>query len=133
MFKGQYNLALRKLPRKQIIYGGSTAKNKSVVVVMPASKIYSRGNGWVDFTKIQIELFKQFTIAIAIFRLDDGTNYYVNLGDLFPLLSNDNMMVNSREGEHWKIDIWPTKLTLRNGGQSLCVHPNKRELLNNIL
>ncbi len=133
MFERQYSIALRKLPRKQIIYGGSTASNKSVIVAMPASKIYARGNGWIDFTKVQIDLFKQYTIAIAIFRLDDGTNYYVTLVDLLPLLSKDNMMVNSREGEHWKIDIWPTKLTLRNGGQSLCAHPNRREILDGIL
>ncbi len=123
-FEKEYDIFLSKVKRKKIIYDGYTNNDKSIVVVTPESKIYPRGNGWVDFTKIQIDIFKQYSIAICVFRISDGITYYLNLNDLFPFLTDSNMMINTREGEHWKIDIWPNKLVVRNGGQNLSVVAN---------
>lgn len=132
-FKKEYGVILSKLPRKKIIYVGETGGGKSIVVAMPASKIYTRGYGWVDFTKIQVDIFKQYLISIAIFRLSDGFSYYIDMKHLFPLLTEGNMMENKKEGEHWKINIWPNKLVIRNGNQSLNIQPNKKEFINNLM
>ena len=123
-FGKEYDIFLSKVKRKKIIYEGVTKNNDSIVVVTRESKIYPRGNGWVDFTKIQIEIFKQSLIAVCAFRMSDGTTYYINMANLFPLLTLDNLMENKREGEHWKIDIWPNKLVIRNGGQLLSIRAN---------
>ncbi len=132
-FEKEFDILLSKMPRKKIIYYGQTKVGISIVVVMPASTIYARGNGWVDFTKIQIDIFKQHKIAIAVFRLSDGTTYYVDMQALYPLLTEQNMMENDREGEHWKLDIWPNKIIIRNGGETLYVKQNEKQFISQIV
>ena len=131
-FEKEYDIVLSKMSRKRIIYDGKTKTGASIVVAMPASTIYARGNGWVDFTKIQINIFKRHNIAIAVFRLSDGSTYYVDMQDLFPLLTQNNMMENDREGEHWKLDIWPNKIVIRKGGETLHVEQNEKRFINQL-
>ncbi len=130
IFENEYNIHLSKISHKKIIYDGKIKYRKSIVVIMPTSKIYPRGNGWVDFTKIQVELLKQYQIAIATFRLSNGKNYFVDMENLFPLLSQNNMMINKKEGEHWKLDIWTNKIVIRNGGESLSVKSDEHQFIN---
>jgi hypothetical protein len=132
IFDKKHNICLTKLPSKKIIYTGNTKNNKSIVVIMPSSKIYPRGNGWVDFTKIQIDLLKQYEIAIVVFRLSNEKNYFVNMKGLFSLLSDNNMITNNKEGEHWKLDIWEYKIVVRNGGETLSVKPNESQFINEL-
>lgn len=132
-FKNEHQISLKKVQRKKIIFDGNSRTGKSIVVVTPESKIYPGGNGWVDFTEIQIDLFKRYAVAIAVFRLSDGNLYYVDLESLFPLLTEETVMENEREGRHWKLDIWSRKITIRNGGETLHVRPNKKEFLDQIL
>jgi len=132
-FEKEFNVHLSKMPRKKIIYVGQTKAGASIVVVMPASTIYKRGNGWVDFTKIQIDIFKQHEIAVAVFRLSDGLKYYVNMQDIYTLLTQQNMIENDREGEHWKLDIWPNKIIIRNGGETLHVKPNEKQFISQLV
>jgi hypothetical protein len=132
-FENDFNVPLSIMPRKKIIYDGKTKVGTSIVVVMPASKIYERGNGWVDFTKIQIDIFKRHKIAIAVFRLSDGLTYYVDMQSLYPLLTQQNMMENDREGEHWKLDVWPNKIVIRNGGETLYVKPNDKQFISQLV
>lgn len=128
-FEEEHGIVLSKLPRKKIIYEGCINGSSSIVVIMPTSTIYPRGNGWVDFTEIQLNILKQYKISIAVFRLSDTSTYYVNMNDLFPLMTEANMMENSREGNHWKLDIWPNKIVFRNGGQALNVQENNRSFI----
>ncbi len=132
-FNNKLKTSLFKAQGKKIIFEGETNKKESIVVVTPTSKIYPKGNGWVDFTEIQIKLFKEYSIAIVVFRLSDGNLYYLNLKELFPLLTEENILENDREGRHWKIDIWPTKLTIRNGNESIDIQSNEKLFLNDIL
>ena len=131
--ESDFNVLLSVMPRKKIIYDGKTKFGKSIVVVMPTSKIYGRGNGWVDFTKIQIDIFKQHEIAIATFRLSNGLTYYVDMQSLYPLLTQQNMMENDREGEHWKLDVWPNKIVIRNGAETLYVAPNDKQSISQLV
>ncbi len=128
-FESEYYIHLSKMPRKKIIYDGQTEGGLSVVVIMPSSTIYAKGNGWVDFTKIQINLLKEYEVAIAAFRLSNGKVYYIDMQSLYPLLTQQNMMKNDKEGEHWKLDIWPTKIIIRNGGETLQVKPNDSKFI----
>jgi len=133
VFESEFGVQLSKMPRKKIIYDGKTKQNKSIVVVMPASKIYARGNGWIDFTKIQVDTLKKYQIAIAAFRLSDGTTYFIDMNTLFPMLTQENIMENEREGEHWKMDIWPNKIIIRNGGETLHVKPNENQFISQLV
>lgn len=131
-FENEFSVFLSKMPHKRIIYNGQTKAGTSIVVVMPSSTIYPRGNGWVDLTKIQIDIFKQHKIAIAVFRLSNGLTYYVDMEDLYSLLTQKNMMENNREGEHWKLDIWRDRIVIRNGGEILDVEPNKKQFISHL-
>ena len=44
MFNSEYGLTLSKLAKKKIIFED---ESKSIVVAMPSSKVYEKGNGWV--------------------------------------------------------------------------------------
>ena len=133
IFEKEFGVNLSKMPGKQIIYEGKTKHAKSIVVIMPESKIYDRDNGWVDFTKIQIDICKRYQIAVAAFRLANRKTYFIDMSTLFPLLTQSNIMENEREGEHWKMDIWLDKIVIRNGGQTLCVKPNEYQFIGQLV
>lgn len=124
-FKNDYGVKLSKLERKKIFFTGR-CKGKSVVVAMPSSKVYERGNGWVDLTEIQIDIFKQYSISIIVFRLLNSITYYVNMSDLFPLLTQESIHENAKEGKHWKLDVWPDKISVRKSESSLSVKENEQ-------
>ena len=129
-FDTKYNIHLYKLPRKKIIYANSDI---SLLVVMPYSKIYPRGNGWVDFTKKQIDLYRQYKYAISIFRLSNGLVYYVDLHMLSPLLKEENKFFNDREGEHWKLDIWSSHISPRKSKEILPIQANDSSIISTIV
>jgi len=120
-FKSEHGLTLSKLAQKKIFFEN---KSKSIVVAMPSSKVYEKGNGWVDLTKIQIELFKTYSHGFIVFRLSNSTVYYVDIKNLLPLLTQDSMHENAREGEHWKLDIWSDKISVRKSDSFLSVKEN---------
>jgi len=132
-FNSKLETTLSKVNGKRIIFEGITKEKKSIVVVTPKSKIYSKGNGWVDFTEKQIFFLKKHSVAISVFRLSNGILYYLNLKNLFPLLTEENIIENDREGRHWKIDIWPKELTIRNGNEALKIQPSEKLLINEFL
>ncbi len=119
--KNEHGLLLSKLAQKKIFFENIS---KSIVVAMPSSKVYERGNGWVDLTKIQIELFKTYSHGYIIFRLSNSTVYYVDIKALLPLLTQDSMHENSKEGKHWKLDIWSNKISVRKSDSFLSVKEN---------
>ena len=133
IFEKEFGVNLSKMPGKQIIYEGKTKHAKSIVVIMPESEIYDRDNGWIDFTKIQIDICKRYQIAVAAFRLANRKTYFIDMSTLFPLLTQSNIMENEREGEHWKMDIWPDKIVIRNGGQTLYVKPNEYQFIGQLV
>ena len=64
LFKKEYGVDLTIIPPKEIIYDGKTKTGKCIVIIMPTSRIYARCNGWIDLTKIQIDILKQYQIAV---------------------------------------------------------------------
>ncbi len=133
LFENKYNISLLKIQRKKIIFEGTTTKKKSIVVVMPESKIYLKGHGWVDFTKKQLDLFSKYSIVIAIFRLNNGSTYYIDFNKLLPLLTQDCMHNNKKEGDHWKLDIWPNELKIKRSNGKLSIKPNNSNIIDSIV
>lgn len=128
-FDNTFKVCLAKVQRKQIIFDGKLKNGESIVVISPSSKVYVKGNGWVDLTKIQIDLLSSYTNSYAAFRLENGTVHYINLRSLYPLLDSSNILENVREGLHWKLDIWGSEIKIRNGGQVLCSVDNIESLV----
>jgi len=126
-----FDLSLTKVKGKQIIFEGYWKDGKSVVLISPLSKLYESGNGWVDITKKQVELLNNYSIAIAAFRLPDMI-YYFDFNQLNTILSDDCLIYNEREGEHWKMDIWPNEIRVKNGGGSIQVTANNINILNDL-
>ena len=59
----------------------------------------------MDITSKQILLLKKEKHSILAFRLDGNKVYYVNYYDLAKSLTQESMLNNSREGNHWKLYI----------------------------
>jgi len=55
------------------------------------------------------------------------------MNSLFSILTQKNMMENEKEGEHWKMDIWPNKIVIRNGGETLHVKPNDKQSISHLV
>ena len=124
---------LVKLPRKKIMFEGATPSGLSLLVLTPSSKRYAGGNGWVDFTDIQIELCEQYDSAIVAFCIADGDTHFVDMAQLLPCLTDSCQMENEREGKHWKLDIWDDRISVRNGGESIPTQKNSIAEIQNAL
>ncbi len=106
------------------MYEGISKSGKSLIVLIPYSKIYPSGKGWVDLTEMQIDLSKSYSCAITVFCLENKDAVFVDLKKLYGCLTEESKMENSREGVHWKLDIFSNEISVRNGGGKLLVHMN---------
>jgi len=122
--ESMFGVNLKKLPRKKIIYEGVAKDNKSLVLISPSSKLHSIGCGWIDITKIQKDLASEYSLAIIAFRLPDQKTYYFDFDKLSEHLSEETMMNNSHEGDHWKLYIWPKHIEIRKCDTKLPIRPN---------
>lgn len=127
-----FDVKLKKLPRKKIIYEGVAKDNKTLVLISPSSKLHTKGHGWVDITKIQRDLALERDLAIIAFRLPDRKTYYVDFDKLSEHLSEETMMNNSREGDHWKLYIWPKYIEIRKCDTKLPIRPNDGVILDGV-
>ncbi|RUM43850.1 MAG: hypothetical protein DSY46_07230 [Hydrogenimonas sp.] len=130
VFKNEYGIILSKLAGKKIIFED---ESRSIVVAMPFSKVYPRGNGWVDLTKVQVDLFKSYMHGFIVFRLSSSSIYYVDMKVLLPLLTQDSIHKNTNEGEHWKLDIWLDKISIRKSDKFLSVKENDHKCITKCL
>jgi hypothetical protein len=95
-----------------------------LVLISPSSKLHPKGHGWVDITKIQRDLALERDLAIIAFRLPDRKTYYVDFDKLSEHLSEETMMNNSHEGDHWKLHIWPEHIKIKKCDIKLPIRPN---------
>lgn len=122
----EFLVNLKKLPKKRIIYKGKNKvkDNESLVLISPMSKLHPRGCGWVDITKIQRDLASEYSLAIIAFRLPDRKTYYVDFDKLSEHLSEETMINNSHEGDHWKLHIGPEHIKIQKCDTKLPIRPN---------
>lgn len=121
--ENELQVQLIKIKRKKVIYDGCRSDSTSVILISPYSKLHEKGCGWVDITKKQRDLTTEYNVAVIVFRLPKNT-YYVDFKKLRTYLTEKYIMYNKREGEHWKLYIWPTEIQIRKCPNRLKVLPN---------
>ena len=119
-----YKVSLTKLPKYRIFYSGLLNNNEEILICTPESKLHIKEHGWIDITNKQVLLLKKAKHSILAFRLEGNKVYYINFSDLVKYLTPKSMFNNSREGDHWKLYIWPKHIEIRGNGNLHLVQPN---------
>lgn len=119
-----FTITLHKLPKYNVFYSGILKDNEEILICTPHSKLHINGHGWIDITSKQILLLKKAKHSILAFRLEGNKVYYVNFYDFEKNLTQESMLNNSREGNHWKLYIWPNHIEIRGNANKLTVKPN---------
>lgn len=109
----ELSVSLKLETGKRIIYSGIDINRKKIIVCTPESKVHNKGHGWVDFTAIQKTLIEKADFSIMALRMGDDKTYYINFKLLAPYLTSETMVNNKREGDHWKLYIWPDHIQIR--------------------
>ena len=110
--ENKYNTKLTKLSRKKIMFEGIIKDNKKIVLLTPKSKVHKNGMAWIDITKKQINILYDYDIAIIVFRIENYGCFFIYFSQIEFYLNKMNMIINSKEGEHWKLHISPNESTL---------------------
>ena len=116
--QNHFGITLKALPNKQIFFQGNL-DNGLVLVCTPQSKLYPNGSAWVDLTEIQVSLLKEAKLSILAFRLESGKIYFLRFKALQSYLTDQAMIYNKKEGNHWKLRIWPNEIRV-NGNSNIC-------------
>jgi hypothetical protein len=124
-----FTISLSKLPKYRIFYNGIFNDTEEILICTPHSKLHINGHGWMDITSKQILLLNKAKHSILAFRLEGNKVYYVNFYDLEKYLTPESMFNNSREGNHWKLYIWPKHIEIRGNANSLLVESDNLDNL----
>lgn len=127
------SVSLKQSTGKQIIYSGVDVNGKKVTVCTPESKLHIKGHGWIDITIIQKSLLEKSDFSILALRMGDDKTYYVDFKKLVPYLTHEAMVNNKKEGDHWKLYVWPDHLEVRGNSKHLDIAPNNLNDLNGIM
>lgn len=68
--------------------------------------------GWVDLTTTQVDVLDNAPISILAVRMPNEAVVYFNFKQVKPQLTKQAMKNNKREGDHWKLHIWPDRITV---------------------
>ena len=123
-------IKLHRVSNKKIFYKGVGKDGNELLVCTPKSKLYPDGRGWVDITAIQKAMFEEAHTAILAFRVEGGKVYYLNFREMKPYLTDQSIINNKREGDHWKLYIWPDHIKVLGNEKKLTLTPGT---FNNIL
>lgn len=115
---------LYPVPRKKIFYKGVLGNGKEVLVCSPQSKLYPNGQGWIDLTIIQVSMLNEADHSILAFRVEGDRVYYLDFCDLKPYLIEEAVSYNEREGDHWKLYLWPNYIQIQRNSNHLLINPN---------
>lgn len=124
--RNEYNCSLTCIKGRQILFQGEIG-DKKIVVCTPYSKNYKNGNGWFDLTKKQVALLDDSDIAILAARVEGNNIYYINFKNLRLLLTEDIVINNIREGDHWKLRIYDTYIKIQ--GSDKIFHFSQSDLI----
>jgi hypothetical protein len=122
----RYNVNFTPVRGKKV-FNDTINGERSIVVCSPLSRIHSGGQGWIDLTRIQVDLIEKYDAAAIAFRLPNRQTYYVNYQQISPLLTEDCTFFNQKEGVHWKLYIWPERIVVRQNEMALHVISNSFE------
>lgn len=119
-----FQIRLEKVPGKQVVYQGKNQDGKSFLVCSPQSRLHERKHGWIDLTTIQFDLLSQSDVPFLALRVEGNGVYYFYFNELKPYLTKQAMLYNQREGDHWKLYIWPETIEVRGNDSRLRVKPD---------
>lgn len=94
------------IPGKKIMFESRLENGESIAMCTPQSKFHPQGFYWTDITSVQYELLDSYDNAIVIFRLQGRMLTMLNWEDLKPYFTAKCMRNNSKEGNHWKLNIY---------------------------
>jgi hypothetical protein len=109
---------------KRVFYNGKRVDCGKIVVCTPQSKLHRKGHGWIDFTRIQFLILDEADDSILAFRMEGDKVYYFYFRDFKDYLTKDSMLYNKREGDHWKLYIWPNYIEVRGNSTHFQIVPN---------
>ena len=119
----QFKVKLHPVKGKQIFFTGILNNGKEILICTPKSKLYPKGHGWVDITVQQYEILDSSFEGILVIRLEGNKLYNLNFKDLQSYLTVDSMIYNKREGDHWKLYIFPDYIEVRGNKNILPILP----------
>lgn len=121
--QGQFKVKLHPVKGKQIFYTGIFNDGKEILICTPKSKLYPKGHGWVDITTKQYELLDRAFEGILAIRQEHNKLYSVKFKDLKNYLTIASMLNNTREGDHWKLYIFPDHIEVLGNKNILPILP----------
>lgn len=109
---------LALVPGKRILYRGTNDAGETVLLCMPRAKRQDRGFYWVDLTAKQVDLLSEAAQACVVFRLEGRCLLLTRWETLRAHLTTSCMRYSHREGEHWKLHLYPDRIEVC-GGSSI--------------
>jgi hypothetical protein len=125
-----FDVKLHASQGKRIIFNGKLTNGKQILVCTAQSKLYPKGYAWVDITTLQFEILNNAYFGIFAFRTEPAKVYYVRFEELKKYLTDKAMVNNEREGDHWKLHIFPDHIKVLNNKNQLLIEPNNLDALN---
>lgn len=125
--ESRYKVSFTPVKGKRVFFDTSINGVKTIIVCSPHSTTHKSGQGWIDLTRIQIDLMDRYDAAILAFRLPRQQTYFIDFKQLRTLLTENCIFVNNREGEHWKLYVWPERIEVRQNEIALLMAPNTFE------
>jgi hypothetical protein len=123
-------VTFQKLPNKDVLYIGELQNGSHAFVYTPQSKLHAKGNGWIDVTKVQYSVLDKSEHSIIAFRLEDDKIYYFDFSELKKYLTDETLLNNKREGDHWKLYVWSDYIEVRGNGKRFPVVANDLTKIN---
>jgi len=120
-----FDITIYQRMRKKIFYEGDFPDGGKLLICTPQSKLHPKGNGWIDLTVKQITLLQEATYAIFALRIEGDKIYYFGFDNLKPLLTEDTLIYNNHEGDHWKLHVWPDCIKVLGNSQKLVITANR--------
>ncbi len=119
-----FQTTLEPVKGTRIFFEGNLSNKKKFILCSPQSKLHQKGYGWIDLTETQISRFQGFDYCILAFRLEGASVYYMHFSTLEKYLTGDSMVYNEKEGDHWKLHIWPDKIKVVGNAKEFRIEPN---------
>ena len=94
--------------------------------------MHPKGHGWTDITEIQKSLLEKGDYSILAIRMEGGRAYYLDFKILEPFLIEGAMVYNEREGNHWKLYVWPDYLEIIGNSRRLQITPNNLDIFDDL-
>jgi hypothetical protein len=113
---------------KKILFESRLENGESVVLLTPESKYHKTIDaGWVDITLKQYELMELYDNGIVVFRLEGYKMSMLKWVELKTRLTEEYMVYNKREGDHWKLHIHDNHIKVVGNKQTLKVNAYKHK------